>query len=168
MSDQNPSQILDMSAWKAAADQMNPREVIEHIEAIIDHWRKNNAAAVVDAWEGAFKHYEGALPDDLTHHFAAIQATLAKCGQPIANPIKVPIIREVDENGIGPDGEEYIYKAAPEFAKRGLAFDFPVLLRYPDRHLEEGNEVRFTETAVKMLEADLKASVLPEDQWRQH
>lgn len=162
----DPNAPLDMTLLQAvSAHHPDP---LGEFASVLAFWRDRGATVFLGAWDEAFSHYEGAMPDEVSRHIAAMQLAFAMCGLPIANPIAVPEIRDVDENGIGPNGDEYIYKAAPELTKRGLAFDIPVLLRYPDRRLEEGNEVRFTETAVKMLEADLKASVLPEDKWRQH
>lgn len=158
---------LDMSLIKAVADAQ-PARAIEQFNDVLDEWKKAGATVFLKAWDEAFRHYEGAMPDEQTHFVAALQLAFAMCQLPLVNPVSVPEIRDVDERGLGSNGDEYCYQASPDLVNRGLAFDVPVLLRYPDRRLEKGNEVRFTDTAVKMLEADLKASCLPENQWRQH
>lgn len=158
---------FDVMAWREGAVQ-HPAVALESFADMVQMAKDNKSTVFLQAWDEAFRHYEGAFDDSLDHHIASLQGAFAMLELPIVNPMPAPAIRYVDENGLGPNGDEYIYRASPELVKRGLAFDLPVLLRYPDRRLEKGNEVRFTETAVKMLEVDLKASVLPDEKWRQH
>lgn len=159
---------LDMGILKLMAETYGPAITLRMFEEVLANWKKAGAKTFLQAWDEALAHYEGATEDEVQRHLAAFQLAFTMCGLPLVNLIPVPEVRDVDENGIGPLGDEYDHQAVPELIERGLAFNLPVLLRYPDRRLEKGNEVRFTETAVKMLEADLKSSVLPEDQWRQH
>lgn len=158
---------FDVMAWREGAIR-HPAVALESFADMIQTAKDNKSTAFLQAWDEAFRHYEGAIPDELDHHIASLQGAFVMLDLPVVNTMPVPAIRSVDENGVGELGDEYRDEAAPELIERGLAFNLPVLLRYPDRHLEEGNEVRFTETAVKMLEADLKASILPEAPWRQH
>lgn len=162
----NPDAPLDMTLLQTvAAHHPDPLGEFAHVLAL---WRHRGAVSFRGAWGEALAHYEGAMPDEVSRHLAAMQLAFAMCGIPIVNPIKVPDIRSVDENGVAENGDGYTGQAVPELVDRGLAFNVPVFVRYPDGRLLKGNEVRFTDTAVKMLEADLKASVLPEDHWRQH
>lgn len=158
---------LDMRLLRTLADTY-PDMAMEEFNEVLEAWKEAGATVFFGAWDEAYRHYEGALPDEISHRLVALQAAFVMCGLPIVNLIEAPLIRDVDENGVGPLGDEYHFRAAPQLVEKRLAFDIPVLLRYPDRRLVEGNEVRFTETAAKMLEADLKATVLPEDKWRQH
>ncbi|WP_126114412.1 MULTISPECIES: hypothetical protein [unclassified Bosea (in: a-proteobacteria)] len=158
---------LDMARVKAVAEA-NPIQALAEFKGMVAHWREMGATVFLKAWTEAFLHYDGALPDEASHYVATVQLAFEMCGLPVINHIAAPQIRDVDANGVGPDGDEYTDEAAPELIDRGLALNVPVLLRYPDRRLEKGNEVRFTEIAVQMLDVDLEASVLPEDKWRQH
>jgi len=158
---------FDVMTWREGAIQ-HPAVAMESFACMIEMAKANNSTVFLHAWDESFRHYEGAFDNELDHHIASLQGAFVMLDLPVVNVMPAPAIRYVDEQGIGPNGDEYIYQASPELVKRGLAYDVPVLLRYPDQRLVEANEVRFTETAVKMLEADLKASVLPEDQWRQH
>lgn len=167
MTDMSDLKPFDVMAWRQGAIQY-PAVALESFADMIQMAKDNNSTVFLQAWDEAFRHYEGAIPDELDHHIASLQGAFVMLDLPVVNAMPVPAIRNVDENGVGELGDEYRDEAAPELIERGLAFNLPVLLRYPDRHLEEGNEVRFTETAVEMLEADLKASFLPEDQWRRH
>lgn len=158
---------FDVMAWREGAVQ-HLAVALESFADMLQMAKDNNSTVFLQAWDEAFRHYEGAFDDELDHHIASLQGAFVMLDLPVVNTMPVPAIRNVDEDGVGEMGDEYRDEAAPELIERGLAFNLPVLLRYPDRRLEKGNEVRFTETAVKMLEADLKASVLPEDPWRQH
>lgn len=157
---------LDIALLKYMADSRPAEMALQQFAEVLELWRAQNLAVFMASWDRAFKFYEGALPDAVSHHLAAFQLAFSMCGLPIVNPIPVPEIREVDDEGFGPDGDDYEGMAEPALVERGLAFNVPVLVRYPDRRLVEGNEVRFTGVAVKMLEVDLKASVLPEEPWR--
>lgn len=158
---------FDVMTWREAAIQ-HPAVALASFADMIQMAKDSASTVFLQAWDLAFRHYEGAIPDELDHHIASLQGAFVMLDLPVINTMPVPAIRTVDAKGVGELGDEYRDEAAPELIERGLAFNLPVLLRYPDRRLEKGNEVRFTETGVKMLEADLKASVLPEDQWRQH
>src|SRR5690606_16388674 len=132
-----------MHKLKAMAEA-HPALAMEQFTDAIENWKKAGATVFLGAWDEAFRHYEGAGLDDVSHHLVAIQLAFSMCGLAITNYVAAPQIRDVDENGIGPDGDEYTCTAVPELVNRGLAFNIPVLLRYPDRRLEAGNEVRYT------------------------
>lgn len=163
----SPDNPLDVTILKALADAQ-PNFALEQFAHVLEQWRKAGATVFLGAWEDAYRHYEGAAQDEPSRHVFAIQLAFVMCGIPIINPVAAPKIRDFDEGGVGALGDEYDSEAAPELIERGLAFNEPVLLRYPDRRLEQGNEVRLTATAVELLAVDLKASVLPSDPWRQH
>jgi hypothetical protein len=151
---------LDVTFLQKVASY-NPTAAQMQIEEAVAAWEAAGAYVVVGAWKEALQHYEGAMPDKVSHYLAALQLTFEMCGIPVVNHIAVPEIREVNDQGVGPLGDEYDSEAAPDLIAQGLAFNVPVLLRYPDRRLVPGNEVRFADEAVEMLEADLRASISP-------
>lgn len=158
---------FDVMMWRAGAIQQ-PVVALESFAAMLQMAKDNGSTNFLEVWDEAFRFYEGAFETELDHHIASLQGAFIMRGLPVQNAMPVPAIRVVDKNGVAENGDEYTDQAAPELVDRGLAFNVAVLVRYPDGRLVEGNEVRFTDTAVQMLEADLKASVLPEDPWRQH
>ncbi|CAB4324930.1 hypothetical protein [Brucella sp. 191011898] len=58
---------------------------------------------------------------------------------------------KVNWKGVGSDGEDYHFHAAPEPVAKGYMINVPTLIQYPDGKIAEGNQVKITPAGLEFF-----------------
>lgn len=62
---------------------------------------------------------------------------------------------DVDANGVDKAGNDYHLHAYKDKVSAGLMVNWPVLIRYPDGRIAEGNKVMITQKGLDMLRREI-------------